>query len=85
MTLCMYRIVIGAFWVHRDVFVFLFLLLLRCICFFILIEVTFGFHMAKEFFEDNESRVERKKEGKEKVWRILEERLDWRKIFPFLV
>jgi hypothetical protein len=39
--------------------------------------------MAKEFFEDNESRVERKKEEKEKVWRFLVERFDWRKIFPF--
>jgi hypothetical protein len=31
----------------------------------------------KGIFEDNESRVERKKkEEKEKIWRIFEERLD---------
>jgi hypothetical protein len=61
----MYRIVIGAFWVHRDVFVLLFLLLLRCVCFFILIEVTFGFHMAKEFLKTTEV-VEKGKKGRKR-------------------
>jgi hypothetical protein len=48
--------------------------------FLILIEVTFDFHMAKEFFEDNESRVK----GKESLENLVE-RFDWRKIFQFLV
>jgi hypothetical protein len=81
----MYRIVIGAFWVYRDVFVLLFLLLLRCVCFLILIEVTFGFHMAKEFFEDNESRVKRKKEEKEEVWSIWRNVLTGGRFFHLLV